>query len=263
MATTPMDLPVAYVQPGQSLAQAFVELDRWEGLGATLQALAGAGAQPRVVYAYQPPGAENLVTQLVLDVAGSAGDEASLTSVLERAGAARVVSAQPPTEAGLVMAERQHPQLVGAPAVMFGRPIIGSLTRGLVERDGEAGANLLSELGRNAGQLAASALPPLLEQLGIELSNDLLARRMSDLQVMGWATVERASIDEQSRGEVTLRDTFESAAWKGKADSPTCHFLGGFIAGVFSFAWERPVDCREVECQGAGAGACRFAFSAA
>jgi hypothetical protein len=225
MATTPMDLPVAYVQPGQRLAQVFVELDGWDGVGATLQALSGGGAAPRVIYAYQPPGAETLVTQLVLDVTASGGDQASLASLLAGSEHARVVSTQPPTEAGLVMAEQQQPQLVGTPAVIFGRPIIGSLTRGLIERDGEAGTGLLAELGRDAGRLAASGLPPLLEQLGIELSNDLLKRRMRDLQVMGWATVERASIDEQSRGEVTLRDTFEAAAWEGHADGPTCHFL--------------------------------------
>jgi predicted hydrocarbon binding protein len=263
MATTGMDLPVAYVQPGQSLAQVFAELGGWQGVPATLQAIDSAGAHPRVLYAYQPPAAQTLVTQLVLDVAAADGDEASLGNLLAGVQGARVLSTQPPTEAGLVMAEQQHPQLVGAPAVIFGRPIIGSLTRGVIEANGDAGARVLSAAGRNAGRLAASALPPLLEQLGIELSDDLLRRRISDLQVVGWATVERASIDGDSRGEVTLRDTFEAAVWEGGAPAPSCHFLSGFIAGVFSFAWDRTIDCRELECQGAGAAACRFEFGAA
>ncbi len=144
--------------------------------------------------------------------------------------------------------------------MIFGRPIIASFARAILEDRGQAGERLLSQAGRDAGGLAASALPPLIEQLGMTVSDDLLARRMRDLQVMGWATCERASVDDASRGEATLLGTFEAAAWNGAASSPACHFLCGFIAGVFSFVSERPVSCRELECQATGAAACRFAF---
>lgn len=73
----------------------------------------------------------------------------------------------------------------------------GSVTRWPCSRP-----RLLSQLGRDAGGLAASALPPLIEQLGIMVSDDLLTRQMRDLQVMGWATLEQASIEDASRGEV-------------------------------------------------------------
>lgn len=256
-ATTAMQLPVAYAAQGQPLAEVFVHLDSWRQLGAMMEA-AGSKAQPRLIYAYQLPGSERLLAKLVLGTTASA-DEATLASMLSSVTGLEVISTQSPTEAGLMMSEGQRPELVGTPAVLFGRPVIGNFTRGILET-GADGERLLFDLGHGAGQLAASALPPLIEQLGITISSDLLVRRMRDLQVMGWAVFGQASIDGDSHGEVTLTDTFESTAWSGDANSPTCHFLRGFIAGVFAFVWGRPVACRELECQAVGAAACRFAF---
>lgn len=258
--TTAMELPVAYVAPGQPLAEALVNLDGWEELGDTIQALAASKAQPRVSYAYQLPESNLLLAKLVLDMSAAGADEAALAGMLSAIPGLRVVSIQTPTETGLVMSERQRPELVGTPAVIFGRPVIGSLTHGTIENQGEAGERLLAQLGQDAGRLAASALPPLIEQLGMTASGDLLARRMRDLQVMGWAMFERASVEDTSQGEVILTDTFEAVPWKGEASSPMCHFLRGFITGVFSFVWAHPVACHELECQATGAASCRFAF---
>jgi predicted hydrocarbon binding protein len=255
--TTAMELPVAYVAPGQPLAEVFVHLEGWQQLSAMMEAASGE-AQPRLVYAYQLPGSDRLLAKLVLGTTASA-DEAALTGMLNSVTGLEVISVQPPAEAGLMMSERQRPELAGTPAVIFGRPVIGSLTRGILEK-GADGDRLLFELGHDAGRLAASALPPLIEQLGMTVSSDLLARRMRDLQVMGWAVFGQGSIDGESHGEVTLTDTFEAASWGGDASSPTCHFLRGFIAGVFAFVWGRSVTCRELECQAVGAAACRFAF---
>lgn len=257
--TTAMDLPVVYLAPDQPLAEVFVHLDGWEQLNEAMRALAGDRAQPRLAYAYELPGENRLLCKLVLDVTAGA-DEATLARALGAVRGLQVISIQPPAEAGLTFSELQRPGLIGTPAAIFGRPVIGSLTRGVIEDRGEAGERLLAERGREAGRLAASSLPPLLERLGITITDDLLARRVSDLQVMGWATVERASVEDSARGEVTLVDTFEAGPWEGRADSPTCHFIRGFITGVFSFAWDAAVTCREHECQGTGAPACRFAF---
>ncbi|MGH3225385.1 MAG: V4R domain-containing protein [Streptosporangiaceae bacterium] len=258
--TTAMELPVCYVAPGQPLAEVIVNLDGWEYFAGTVHALAGNSAQPRLAYAYQLPGSSRLLAKLVVNVTAAEAGEASLSTVLSAVRGLQVISIQPPTEAGLVMSERQRPELAGTPAAIFGRPIIGGLARGIIEAQGEAGERFLAQLGRDAGHLAASALPPLIEQLGMTISDDLLTRRMRDLQVMGWATFERASIKDSSYGEAVLSDTFEAAPWNQEAASPTCHFLSGFIAGVFSFVWAHPVTCRELECQATGAATCRFAF---
>ncbi|MGI8491507.1 MAG: V4R domain-containing protein [Acidimicrobiales bacterium] len=258
--TTAMELPVLYVSPGQRLAEVFAEVDSWDQLCDVLQALAPHQVQTRVAYAYQPSGTDRLTAKLVLDVSAlRAGDE-SLRIALSKVPGLHLSSIQAPSEPGLLMSERQRPQLAGTPAVIFGQPVIACLARAIVEDQGDAGKRLLCRAGLDAGRLAASALPPLIEQLGMTVSDDLLTRRMRDLQVMGWATLERASIEDSSRGEVTLLDTFEAAAWHGDAPSPSCHFLAGFIAGVFSFVWERQVGCDETECQATGAPACRFAF---
>lgn len=258
--TTAMELPVVHVAPGQPLAEVFVHLDGWPQLGEAMRALAAERVQPRVAYAYQLPDSDRLMAKLVLDVGGVRADEAALSGMLSAVPGLQLVSIQPPSEAGLVMSERQRPALVGTPAAIFGRPVVGSLTRGILRTQDGDGGHLLAESGRDAGRLAASALPPLIEQLGMTVTDDLLCRRMRDLQVMGWATFERASVEDSSRGEVVLLDTFEAAAWDGQASAPTCHFLRGFVEGVFSFVWARPVTCRELECQATGATACHFTF---
>lgn len=258
--TTAMELPVAYVAPGQALAEVVVNLDSWDQLGDTIRAFAAGKAQPRLAYAYQLPESNQLLAKLVLNVTAAGADEAALSGMLSEVRGLQVISVQAPAEAGLVMSERQWPELAGTPAVIFGRPIIGSLPHGILRTQGEAGERLLSELGHDAGRLAASALPPLIKQLGMTISDDLLTRRMRDLQVMGWAVFERASIENSARGEVSLADTFEAVPWNGEASSPVCHFIRGFIAGVFSFVWGGAVTCREVECQATGAATCRFAF---
>lgn len=258
--TTAMELPVVYVEPDQSLAEVFVYMDGWQHLGGMMQAVAGANAQPRLAYAYQMPESNRLLAKLVLNLTATAAGEAALSGMLNAVPGLQVISVQAPTEAGLVMSERQRPALAGTPAVIFGRPVIGSVAHGIIETLGETGERVLFELGDEAGRVAASALPPLIERLGITVSGDLLTRRMRDLQVMGWAMFERASIDDASHGEVTLVDTFEAMPWNGQASAPVCHFLRGFIAGVFSFVWGRPVTCRELECQATAAAACRFVF---
>lgn len=258
--TTAMDLPVAYVEPGQPLAEVFADLDGWAQVGDALRTLTAGDAQPRLAYVYQPAGEKRLLAKLVLNVAAASAGEDALAGTLSAADGLRVISVQHPAEAGLVMSERQRPQLAGTPAVIFGQPVIGGLARGIIEAQGEAGERLLAQLGHDAGRLAASALPPLLEQLGLAISNDLLARRVCDLQVIGWAEFERASIDDAYHGEVSLTGTFEAAPWGGKARSTVCHFLTGFIAGVFSVAWGRAVICHEDECQATGAATCRFSF---
>ncbi len=255
-------LPVMYVEPGKLIAYAYVYLDGWAQLGDALRAIEPRGVYPRLSYVYQAPESGRLLGLLALDVTALGSDEAATYQALGAIPGLRVVAVQRP-EGGVAAAELQTPTLVGTPAVLFGRPIISSLTQGIVKAQGGAGERLLHELGRDAGTLAASALPPLLRTLGLTLSADLLMRRLRDLQVMGWAVLRDARLSDEHHGEVTLADTFESAAWEGKASSPKCHFLSGFIGGVFSFAWQHPFECREVECQATGAPACRFAFQPA
>jgi len=256
---TSMQLPVMYVEPGRLLSYVLVHLDGWPELGDVLQVLHSRGLQPRMSYVYQAPRSGRLVGALVLDVQAIGDDQDAVASALANVPGLHADSVQRP-ESGLAVAEQEKPDLVGTPAVIFGRSIVGSVVRGIVAGQGAGGESLLHRVGHDAGELAASAVPPLLQRLGVPMSLELLTRRVTDLQAMGWATIRGVRVDGQLHGEATLADTFESAAWDGKAPSPRCHFLSGFVEGVFSFAWQRPVDCREVECQATGAPACRFVF---
>ncbi|MGH2448223.1 MAG: V4R domain-containing protein [Chloroflexota bacterium] len=252
--TTPMSLPMAYVDPGRPLATVYAHLNDWAHLNAALETLEGRGAHPRLVYAYEMPQSRQLLAMLVLQSEAGASE---LSHTLSSISGLTVVSVQPP-DRGLAMAEQQAPNLVGTAAVIFGRPIIGSLTDGIIKALGEEGEKLLHQRGREAGTMAASALPPLLQQLGVSVNVDLLTKRLVDLQVMGWATVDGATVNEDLHGTITLVDTFESEGWKGKATSPKCLFISGFIAGVFSFAFQRQFDCTETQCQATGAAKCQF-----
>lgn len=133
-------------------------------------------------------------------------------------------------------------------------------TARIVKALGDDGDRLLHQQGRDAGTLAASAPPPLLKELGVAITVDLLPRRITDFQVTGWAAVRGATVNEDLRGELTLADTFESEAGKGQAGSPRCRFLAGFIAGVFSFPFQRLFACQAIQCQATGAATCQFAL---
>lgn len=259
---TEIALPVSYVEPGALLTELYVRLDGWAPLDSIRQMVEQQGARLSLAYLYQIPQSESLLGMLIMNVAAADNAGEALTGDLATIPGLQILSIQE-REAGLAMAEQQTPSLPGTPAVIFGRAIIGSVTEGIVKAQGSQGEHLLYQLGHHAGELAASGLPPLLQELGLSITADLLARRLTDFQVMGWAVLQSGTVGDQHQGEVTLVDTFESAPWKGGALSPTCHFLRGFIAGVFSTAWDQPIDCQETACQAAGAPACEFVFQPA
>lgn len=160
------------------------------------------------------------------------------------------------------MAEQQTPDLAGTLAVIFGRPVISRLTRRIGTAQAPRGEWVLYQHGRDAGTLAASALPPLMADLGLEITVGLLTRRVTDLQVMRWAAVWRATVSYVQGGGI-LAGTFEFEAWDGKPLLPGVIFCRDSSPGCSPNAWQRAVDCRETECQAAaGAPSCEFRLPA-
>jgi hypothetical protein len=83
------------------------------------------------------------------------------------------------------------------------------------------GPRAVHEADLQVGKLAASAVPPLLDRLGVPLTLDLLRRRITDVQVFGRTQVRTVTVAESLNGVLELDKTFESTPWQGSAERPT------------------------------------------
>ena len=70
--------------------------------------------------------------------------------------------------------------------------------------------------GLEMGRLAASAVPPLLNRLGLPLTLDLLRHRVLDFQAFGWAEVRSVRVDDALHGEVELINTLSLCRGRAK-----------------------------------------------
>jgi predicted hydrocarbon binding protein len=151
--------------------------------------------------------------------------------------------------AGLAASEQYTLQVADTPMVVLAREVLGGAFRHFSEH---AGHEAVLQAGLAMGRLAASAVQPLIERLGLALTPDLLRRRVLDLQVFGWAKVQQVSVSDSLQGTLELSHTFEASAWNGQVPAPTGDFLRGFMVGVFSFAHNRPFISAEPSCEGRG-----------
>jgi hypothetical protein len=92
--------------------------------------------------------------------------------------------------------------------VVMAKEVMGGAFKSLSQA---VGHEVVYSAGIEMGKVAASAVPVLLEHLGIELTVDLLRARLMDFQVFGWAEVRGVVLDDSLHGVVDLFGTFESA----------------------------------------------------
>ncbi len=256
----PFDLPLMYVDPHRTLATVTAYLDDLSVLDRLRDDTRGSGASLKLLYLYQqPPGGRFLAAWTVdtTDAGSSATTTVNPAEILQRLSAIPgldIVNAAPPAS-GLAAFEHFQVQVVGVPMTVMAKEVIGGAFRSFAQA---AGHEEVLRTGEQMGRLAASAVPPLLERLGLPLTKDLLQQRMMDFQVFGWASVRNVSLNDALQGEIELTGTFESTPWQGQASEPTCDFIQGFTAGVFAAAFGRRFASAEPECQGKGDPVCRI-----
>lgn len=257
-----LSLPLMTVAPHRTLSVAYVHAaapDRFEAIRSTL---ADVGVSLAMLYTYQEPSQQGYLGVLVLDLSNAQESPDQITAALRQVSGVNVRAAEAPAS-GLIALEKNRLDVAGTPVVVIARPFLGETHKLLLESLGEQAAKLLEQAGESAGKLAASGVPALVGNLGIQLSPQLIQQRFYDLQVFGWATVVALHVNDQFHGEALLADDFEATVWHGQAHSSVCYWIRGFLAGAVSSLTGQALRVSEPECQAKGDRYCRMVMQSA
>jgi len=115
-------------------------------------------------------------------------------------------------------------------------------------------AVVLYDAGKKVGEYVATRLSELYNVKSIDLA---LAANQAG-KATGWGIMEVSNLNSQHlTGTIVVRDCFEAAAWRQKHEK-ACNWTRGYIAGVMTKVFGRPVEAVEVKCSAAGDEYCQF-----
>lgn len=99
----------------------------------------------------------------------------------------------------------------------------------------------------------------VLSRVGLDM-NEMLKLREQVYRAAGWALVNFVDVDPgKGVGTVIVKKSFEVDALKDRFPGrKLCNFIRGHMAGFLSCLFGRDVVVEEVQCEGEGAGYCRF-----
>ncbi|MEM2851230.1 MAG: V4R domain-containing protein [Candidatus Bathyarchaeia archaeon] len=117
-----------------------------------------------------------------------------------------------------------------------------------------AAAVILYQAGMICGRRSAERL---MKQLG--LRNEALLNAIVKLKKReGWASINFKKVNlKEKLGSVIVKNSFEAEGY-GKSDTPVCHFLRGYLAGVLSQALNTEINLTETACTAKGDPNCEF-----
>ncbi len=118
---------------------------------------------------------------------------------------------------------------------------------------GEEANALLYEAGIRAG---TSSTQILLRRWGREN----FMKRWADFygsRGCGWFKLEEAKVDPERGGVIKLSSSFIAEGY-GRSEKPVCHFLCGFLVGVFQELLGIKLACEEIRCAATGEPYCEF-----
>lgn len=254
-----LQLPLMYLAPGHTLAYGYVQADDISRLTDLREKIEADGIALRMLYAYTDEKQSRAFGTFVIDLSTSQCGIDQVALKLRQMPGVRSVEIENPT-CSLAAAPNSLPQVANTPFVAIGRPLIGSTHKGIIDALGDSGETILYHLGREAGHQAASGVPNLVTSLGLTMTPELIRERFNDLQVFGWATIVALRVNDEFHGDALLSDDFEATVWEGKAHSPKCHWIRGFLEGSISTLVSQVVRVGEVECQAEGDRYCKFVF---
>jgi len=115
-------------------------------------------------------------------------------------------------------------------------------------------AAVLYEAGKKVGEYVATRLSELYKVEGAKLA---VAANQAG-RATGWGIIEVSNLNSQHLiGTVVVRDCFEAAAWRRKHEK-ACNWTRGYIAGVMTKVFGKPVEAVEVKCSATGDEYCQF-----
>jgi len=115
-------------------------------------------------------------------------------------------------------------------------------------------AAVLYEAGKKVGEYVATRLSELYNVKGTDLA---LAVNQAG-KATGWGMMGVSNLNSQHlTGTIVVKDCFEAAAWRKKHEK-ACNWTRGYIAGVMTKVFGRPVEAVEVKCSATGDEYCQF-----
>jgi len=253
-------LPIMYVAPHRSLSTLYLSassIERFELLRNDVEAL---GVTIALLYTYRDDTQQYpFIGMLVLDHTNTQTTPDRINTAVSQVPGISVLNSTPPSS-GLVAFERNTLNLAGTPVAVMAQRFLGDTHKLLIESLGDRAATVLFQAGESAGKLAARGVPALVSSFGLQLTPRLIQQRFLDLQVFGWARIAALDVDDQFVGHTLLTDDFSVAPWEGKASSPVCHWLRGFLTGSVSSLTGHSIQVSEPECQAKGDPHCRMTF---
>jgi len=121
------------------------------------------------------------------------------------------------------------------------------------EAYGTGGEALLYHIGKMLGEMAGE------RYRGKRITGKFVMEDCLAFQAFGWGIVDVEHVDVKAQ-VVSLKvyNLFESITVKGKKRKPNCHFVRGYLNGVYSRYFNREVEVLETMCIAKGDPYCRF-----
>jgi len=110
----------------------------------------------------------------------------------------------------------------------------------------------------NTGKAVGKRVAERLRRMfGVERT-DLIQTVNQAVQTTGWGIVETRNVDfKRGRETIIIRECFEALAWR-KKPYKACHWVRGYMAGVASVVFDRPMEAVEIKCLATGDEYCEF-----
>ena len=147
--------------------------------------------------------------------------------------------------------EKGEIRIAGDDWIMMSSAMLRDLVIGTEKMLGSGAIPLWLELGKNAGREFSKRFV----KLGFELV-ELTTMLKNFFTEGGWGKMQGNVNFKEKEALVTLENS--AIARQINATEPVCHFIRGFVAGVFDVMFNEFTECLETQCIGKGDAYCEF-----
>jgi predicted hydrocarbon binding protein len=261
VAPYPKRVMTSVYEPGKTLILGVLEISDEPG---SLAEVAGILSKSGVNLRQSESYASSIGTNAIWSFIGEVGHDFDLKSIENAFHVSpRVKNCElVKSDSGFLSNTLQFPieTTQGARLMLLSPSLLTSAFAEMKKIFGTGGNTLLYNEGLAAGREYTSSIPRELLALGMDRT---LKRDKDPIGIfvsLGWGLLEMVEAPpDKSKIVVAIRENFEAVGMK--ATGPNCQFVRGFLAGSFSAAVGRMLQCTETECIAAGDPACVFTLT--
>jgi len=202
------------------------------------------------------PGEKEAVWGFFADLKASNLEVEDLVKAIEELDSTLEVRFARPIIDGLIGDEIHFPIMISdeRSIVMKVKTIVGCFNR-LYEKFGSGAGFILYEMGRAAGENRVKSMNEQYDLDRLTALKVILAERAAK----GWGIPKIEKFDEEkTEVTITVQELFECLPFQGRYKDEKSHFFRGYLVGVLSRLFKKPVSVIEVECIAKGDSNCKF-----